>query len=73
MPKAIVPVIPTPHGPQFDQLLTEKETAKALRISHSGLRKLRARGAAPRHLRLAGKMVRYRKSDILDWLQASAS
>ena len=47
----------------MEQLLKEQEAAKLLRISVQLLRKWRAQGEGPKHIKL-GKCVRYSLDDI---------
>ena len=50
-------------------LLKPREVAKALRTTENGLRRWRAAGIGPRFMKLAGKAVRYRRADVVAWLQ----
>jgi predicted DNA-binding transcriptional regulator AlpA len=50
-------------------LLKPREVAKALRTTENGLRRWRATGKGPRFIKLAGKAVRYRRADVVAWLQ----
>jgi hypothetical protein len=54
-----------------DELLTEREAAALRRKTVYALRKERARRAGPLWIK-DGNAVRYRKSDLLAWLQANA-
>ena len=47
----------------MEQLLTEREAAKLLRVSVQLLRKWRATGIGPKYIKL-GKCVRYSLADI---------
>jgi predicted DNA-binding transcriptional regulator AlpA len=59
----------TPGPATLDQLLTETEVARILKLTMSGLQKLRKRGRGPSHLRLGNRMIRYRPQAIADWLE----
>jgi predicted DNA-binding transcriptional regulator AlpA len=54
-----------------ERLLTPKETANFLRLSLSWLAKGRMRGDGPPFVK-PGRAVRYRESDLLQWLKARA-
>lgn len=56
---------------ELEQLLTLEETATYLRISPSTLYTMRHEGRGPRGFKVGGQ-VRYRLSDVLDWLEAHA-
>jgi hypothetical protein len=55
-----------------DQIGTEQETAAYLHVTLSCLRKWRRRGFGPRHLKFS-RMIRYRKSDVIRWMEQHAS
>jgi len=50
-------------------LLCTKEAARLLGLHHNTLCKWRIRGVGPRFIK-AGNTVRYRRSDIEEWLQS---
>lgn len=54
------------------QLLTEHETAKILRVSVQLLRKWRALGSGPKHIKL-GKCVRYATVDLDQFIESRRS
>lgn len=54
------------------RLLSLQETAAMLGISVQTLYGWRHRGLAPRGYRLTGGLVRFRESDVLDWLESQA-
>src|SRR6476646_7484070 len=54
-----------------DPMLTEREVASVRRKSVYALRKERARRAGPPWIK-DGNAVRYRKSELLEWLRANA-
>lgn len=51
-----------------ERLLTNDEVADRLNLPHSTLRYYRMKGTGPKAVKL-GKSVRYRWSDIEDWLK----
>jgi len=53
----------------IDELLRPEQAALLLKVSRSGLLKWRMRGMGPKYLKLAGKAVRYRRSDLEAWLE----
>ena len=54
----------------MDPLLDQKTAAKLLGLSVRTLERHRLAGTGPRYARL-GRLIRYRKSDLDDWVQAS--
>jgi hypothetical protein len=55
-----------------DHIDTEQFTAASLDVSVSGMRKWRAQGKGPPYLRL-GRLIRYRRLDVMRWLQEHQS
>jgi len=53
-----------------EKLLTQKEVALRLGISERTLERHRVIGTGPRFVRL-GRLVRYRLSDLIDWVASS--
>jgi excisionase family DNA binding protein len=51
------------------RLLTQREAASALRLSERTLERLRVQGGGPLYVK-AGRSVRYRESDLEDWIAA---
>lgn len=51
-------------------LLTEAETAAALRVSLTSMRRWRQKGSGPAYRKL-GKTVRYRREDVSEFLAAA--
>lgn len=49
-------------------LLTERQAAEALGISHRSLQAWRCRGEGPKFLKLNGTIVRYRAEDLDAWV-----
>ena len=54
----------------MERLLTQKEVARQLGISGRTLERHRVTGTGPRWLRL-GRLVRYRISDLEEWVELS--
>jgi excisionase family DNA binding protein len=54
----------------MDSLLDQKTAAKLLGVSVRTLERHRITGTGPRFARL-GRLIRYRRSDLDDWVQAS--
>jgi excisionase family DNA binding protein len=52
-----------------DELLTQEQVAKWLNIKARTLRNWRDTGSGPVSIRL-GRQVRYRRSDVSQWLEA---
>jgi predicted DNA-binding transcriptional regulator AlpA len=57
-------------GRNMDELLDQKSAARILRLSVRTLERHRLAGTGPKFCRL-GRVIRYRESDLRDWLEAS--
>ena len=55
-----------------DKLLTTKEVADMLRLTENVLSIWRHRGEGPKYFKISRRAVRYRESDIQDWMQLLA-
>jgi helix-turn-helix protein len=53
-----------------DALLTESQTAEILNISVRTLQSWRVRRAGPKYI-LVGRAVRYRRHDLIAWIEAN--
>lgn len=53
-----------------DQLMTETEAAEVLCYSVRALQNWRHRGGGPRFVKVSSRSVRYRRSDLLAWIEA---
>ncbi|HOP48720.1 MAG TPA: helix-turn-helix domain-containing protein [Desulfobacteraceae bacterium] len=53
----------------LDVLLTEKDAAVFLSLSPRWLQKHRLTGDGPQFVRISHRCVRYRKRDLLDWME----
>jgi predicted DNA-binding transcriptional regulator AlpA len=52
-----------------DDLITEEQVAKLLTVSVSTVKRLRVSGEGPRFIRISPRVVRYRRRDVLDWME----
>jgi excisionase family DNA binding protein len=50
-------------------LMTEEQVAKLLTVSVSTVKRLRVSGKGPRYIRVSERVVRYRRKDVLDWME----
>ena len=64
MPPKHTPVIPAAE----DRLLRTSEAAARLGLTTETLKKYRKAGAGPKFIRLNGRVVRYRLSDLIAYL-----
>lgn len=55
-------------APSPEQPMTDEQVAPLLGVSVSTLRHWRGRGEGPPYFKLAGKSVRYRWSEVENWL-----
>jgi predicted DNA-binding transcriptional regulator AlpA len=55
-----------------DQLLDTKQTAKLLGLSDQWVEIGRHRGYGPRYIKLSSRRIRYRRQDIIAWLDERA-
>lgn len=53
-----------------DELINEREAAQILAVAVRTLQWWRIRGGGPKFVKL-GRAVRYRRSDLLDWIDAN--
>ena len=60
--------IPKPAG--IPKLLDQQEVAEMLGISHSNFKKLEAEGAFPFKRKMVGSAVRYRNTDVLNYISS---
>jgi predicted DNA-binding transcriptional regulator AlpA len=49
-------------------LLTQRETASVLRLSERTLERLRVQGLGPKYVKCGRRSVRYRQSDLDEWI-----
>ncbi len=55
------------HDPVY--LLTEAEAAKLLKFTPRFLQARRVRGDGPPFVRISSRAIRYRRSDLLTWIE----
>ena len=56
-------------GRSADVLLTEAEAAEFLQVSPRTLQGWRYNGGGPRFVRISRRIIRYRRQDLLDWIE----
>lgn len=54
----------------FDRLLNEKEAADFLSYTVRALQNWRVRGGGPRFVKVSARSIRYRRRDLLAWIEA---
>ncbi|MEU6785921.1 helix-turn-helix domain-containing protein [Nonomuraea angiospora] len=59
---------PRTRGINTETLATEEEVAGRLQLKPATLREWRWRGTGPRFIRFSTKAIRYRWSDVDEWL-----
>lgn len=55
------------HEQSLPDLLTQNEAANFLKVSHRTLENYRLTGDGPKYVRIGKRLVRYRKSDLLEY------
>ena len=71
-----MPTDPIPHGKptnnmaavDADVLIRQEEAARLLGVSPRALEAWRYRGGGPGYIRISGRCIRYRRSDIMAWI-----
>ena len=53
----------------LDQLMDEKEAASILCYSVRALQNWRHRGGGPKFVKVSARSVRYRRRDLLEWVE----
>jgi predicted DNA-binding transcriptional regulator AlpA len=61
------------HPAEIDPLLTFQQLSEMLNIPVVSLYNLRYRGKAPKAIRIGSKTLRFRRSDVEEWLRANES
>ncbi len=56
-----------------NEVLTEREAARLLRLSVRTLQRLAAAGTGPAKMRLTRRRIAYRRSDLLEWIAVRAA
>lgn len=54
----------------LDKLMDEREAADVLCYSVRALQNWRHRGGGPKFVRVSARSIRYRRRDLLDWINA---
>ena len=60
-----------PKPAVIPKLLDQQEVAEMLGISHSNFKKLEAEGTFPFKRKMVGSAVRYRNTDVIDYIVSS--
>ena len=60
-----------PRSAVIPKLLDQQEVAEMLGSSHSNFKKLEAEGAFPFKRKMVGSAVRYRNTDVIDYIISS--
>ena len=55
----------------MENLLTTKEAAELLGKHYAVLADWRHQGRGPKFIRMGGRSIRYRPSDLLEWIEAN--
>ena len=58
------------HALDPDTLLTERQLADWLSYTPRALQQWRRTGAGPKFIRISARSIRYRRRDVLAWLEA---
>ena len=62
---------PSREDPDYlDRLMDEREAAGLLCYSVRALQNWRVRGGGPRFVKVSGRSIRYRRRDLIDWIEA---
>jgi predicted DNA-binding transcriptional regulator AlpA len=64
LPNSSVPVI------DRDAFINERSAAEFLGVSQKALQVWRVRGEGPRFARISARAIRYRRSDLIEWMQS---
>ena len=56
----------------MDTLLTQRQAAVVLCLSERSIERLRCTGLGPKFIRCGQRSVRYRQSDLSEWLERRA-
>lgn len=54
----------------LDQLMSEREAADMLCYTVRALQNWRLRGGGPLFIRVSSRSIRYRKRDLLEWIES---
>ena len=53
-----------------EQLLRQEQAALMLEVTPRCLENWRHRGGGPKHVRISARCIRYRRRDLLEWVEA---
>jgi predicted DNA-binding transcriptional regulator AlpA len=56
-------------GAEDESLATPKDVAEHLAVTEAHLAQQRYRGSGPRYIKVGGRSVRYRWSDVREWVE----
>ena len=59
-----------PTSDPLDTLVDEREAASILCYSVRALQNWRHRGGGPKFIKVSARSVRYRRRDLMDWIEA---
>lgn len=54
----------------LDRLITESEAANFLGYTVRALQNWRVRGGGPQFVKVSSRSIRYRRKDIVDWIES---
>lgn len=57
------------QGEDLDRLIDEREAADILCYTVRALQNWRCRGGGPKFVKVSGRSVRYRRRDLLAWIE----
>lgn len=60
----------TQSNPDPNTLMDEREAASMLCYSVRALQNWRHRGGGPKFIRVSARSIRYRRRDLLDWIES---
>ena len=67
---ASVPPATSSHSNDPAVLMRQEDAAQMLGVTPRALEAWRYRGGGPRYIRISGRCIRYRRSDIITWIAA---
>ncbi len=59
-----------PLADDLDRLMDERDAADVLCYSVRALQNWRHRGGGPKFIKVSARSVRYRRRDLMDWIEA---
>ena len=61
---------PLPRHDELERLLPEKQATRLIGVSPRTLRNWRVIGGGPQYVKVSARCIRYRRADILSWIEA---